>query len=410
LTAVLAPDAVSAAVPPHRGATAVRSAAAMVTAGPSAAAVVSPTVALLMRGVLRKMFLARLLTTTALMAALVLPLAGAGALGHLAPSTETPLSAPVGLAPKPFRPPAPRHSLWPVPGQTLGSTATPGKPALRLPTDANAVVLRMDRCVEAANGPRMVLTIFADGRVAAEVPDGLLSLFASDLTQYAKDRANAAEPAGTPAAPKGQVIEGRLSARELEEVLRFALHDQEFFDFDQAAVKDAIRDIYQSDGNVRDSTDATTTAFRIQTADRTHEVRWSRLGKAAWDFPKVERLLQLHAMDQRLSQVFYVLLAGGPERVEEVVAKMNELVQFYYRRYPDLPQLTAADLLKVTPSADGSQMEFLFSRNKDKKVRNALFEVVIAVPRQGEPTLRYVRPPGTSVRGWRADGVPLIED
>jgi hypothetical protein len=105
--------------------------------------------------------------------------------------------------------------------------------------------------------------------------------------------------------------------------------------------------------------------------------------------------------------VFYVLLAGGPERVEAVVAKTNRLVRC---SYPAAPQLTAADLFKVTPSADGSRVEFVFSRNKDKKVRNPLFEVAVAVPRQGAPTLCYVIPPGRSVRGRLADGSALISE
>jgi hypothetical protein len=281
----------------------------------------------------------------------------------------------------------------------LVGPTTPDKPAIRLPNDANAVVLRMDRSLEAARGPKMVLTVHADGRVVAEVPDGLLSLSASELTEYARGLANPADPA----APKGQVLEGRLSARELEEVLRFTLHDQEFFQFDPVAVKAAIREKYQSDGNVKDSTDATTTVFHIQTADRRHEVRWSRLTKAAWDFPKVERLLQLFAVDQRLSQVFYVLLAGGPERIEAVVTTMNGLLGRYYSSNPAVPRLTAADLYRVTPSADGSQTEFFFSRNKDKQVRNPLFEASIIVPQQGEPTLRHVMPPGNRDRGQPVD-------
>jgi RNA polymerase sigma factor (sigma-70 family) len=407
LTAVLARDAVSAAVPPQLVATSVRS-AALVTAGQSAAAVVSPTVAMLVRGVLVKMLLSRLLPTTALLAALALTLAGAGAIWLLMPRPETLLAAPAEVAQKPLRPAAAALSPWPVPGQTLAGATIPGKPAIRLPTDAKAVVLQMERSVDAVAGARMVLTIYADGRVVAEIPDGLSSFSPRDLTQHVKDRADAAgtDVAGTDAADpgdsgsqKGKVLDGRLSVRELGEVLRFVLHDQEFFEFDQAAVKAAIRDRYHADGNVRDSTDATTTAFHIQTADRTHEVRWSRLSKAAWDFPNVERLLQLHAVDRRLSQVFYVLLAGGPERVEAVVAKMNGLLEEFYRRCPGAPRLTAADLVHAIPSADGSQVEFLFSRNKDKQVSNSLFEAAIVVPRQGEPTLCHVMPPGDRYRG-----------
>ena len=42
---------------------------------------------------------------------------------------------------------------------------------------------------------------------------------------------------------------------------------------------------------------------------------------------------------------------------------------------------------------------------KDKKVRNPLFEVAIVVPRQGEPTLDYVMPPGRRIRGGVVEGL-----
>ena len=122
----------------------------------------------------------------------------------------------------------------------------------------------------------------------------------------------------------------------------------------------------------------------------------------------MERLLQLHAVDQRLAQVFYVLLAGGPERVEAAVAKTNALLESFYRRCPDVPPLTAADLFLVTPAPDGSHMEFVFSHNKDKQVRNPQLEASILVPEHGEPTLRYVMPPGPRIRGVPLDGVPSI--
>jgi hypothetical protein len=258
----------------------------------------------------------------------------------------------------------------------------------------------MERFVGSAVRPGMALTVRADGRVVAEVPDGLFSLAPADLTRLA-DKGPGPAPAADPEPRKTRVLEGKLSARELDELLRFALEDQEFFDFDPAAVKLAIREKYDSDGDVRDSTDATTTAFRVRTADRSHEVRWPRLSKSAWDFPEEERLLQLHALDLRLQQVFYVLVAGGPERVEEALEKADELTAPYYCLYPDLPRLTAADLFRVTPSADGSRVQFTFSRNRGRAVRSPLFEVAIDVPREGEPKLDYVIPPQKPSRNSR---------
>jgi RNA polymerase sigma factor (sigma-70 family) len=392
LTTVFAPDAASAAVLPLVAAS-VRNAAAFITVGKPAAAVVAPAVATLMRRVLWKMFLSRLWTATALVAALAVTLGGAGVVWYRTPSKEASPTVQGSVAPKRLPSPVAVHS-----GSRRPAPKTAGKPAIRLPTDPDAVVLRMDRSVDFSTTLRTVLTVYADGRVVAEVPDGVVSLAPTDLTQYAKSQMVADDPDGDPDPPNTKRLEGRLSTQELEELLRFALHDEEFFDFDAGAVRAAIRDQYQADGSATDSTDATTTSFRIQTADRNHEVSWSRLDKAAWDFPKVERLLQLHAVDRRLSQVFYVVLAGGPEPVQAAAAKMNELVRPYYDLYPDAPRLTAADLFRVSPSADGAGMEFTFSRNRDKAVRHPLFEVSIAVPPQGEPTLRYVMPPSNLAR------------
>src|SRR5439155_13726700 len=102
---------------------------------------------------------------------------------------------------------------------------------------------------------------------------------------------------------------------------------------------------YHRDDDPPDPGDATTTHFCVRTADRTHEVEWLRLARGAWTFPEVRRLLQLYALDLRLQRVFYVMVAGGPERVEAVAAMMNQLAQPSYRLYPSAPRLTAADLL-----------------------------------------------------------------
>jgi RNA polymerase sigma factor (sigma-70 family) len=405
--AALAPDTAPAAVPPPLVAASVHGAAALVTAGPSTAAGVSPAVAALLRGVLRKMFLSRLLTTTALIAALTTALGGAGLLWQRAPSA-TSAFAPAGVAPGQFHLAAAAPSLAPPPAPKPA-----GKPALRLPADPKAVVFRMERAVEGAPGPRVVLTIHADGRVVTEVPDGLSSLSAQELTGYAKDRAGA-PGAGRGPLPQKKAIQGKISARELEDLLRFAVRDQEFFDFDEAAVRAAIRERYQSDGGVEDDSDATTTRFRVRTAGGSHEVSWTRLAKSAFDFPEVGRLLQLNALDRRLSHVFYrqqlLLLAGGPERVEEVVGQMNELARPSYRLYPGAPRLTAADLAGVTPSADGSRTRFVFARYQDtgKSYCTLLFGVAVDVPRQGKPTLAHVLPPqeGTRGRAPARTGVP----
>jgi RNA polymerase sigma factor (sigma-70 family) len=367
LTATTVPQRVAAAIPDLAAA-----------AAGGKAATLPPAVAMLLQRGLRTAALSRWLTTAALVAALAVALGGGGAVWHLARSAQRiGADAPGTDGDQP-------NSVGPVWLRRADTTA-PGKPGLRLPSDPNAIVVHMERFVASAAAPGMVLTICADGRAVAELPDGLLSAAPTDLTRYA---ARARAPGS--AARKTKVLRGRLRAREVEELLQFAVHDQEFFDFDPAAVKAAIQEQYRSDGKVSDPTDATTTGFRVRTADRSHEVKWSRLAKSAWDFPRVQRLLQLYALDRRLQQIVYVLVAGGPERVEAVAERMNELARPYYCRYPAVPWLTAADLFRVTPSEDGSRMRFTFCRNRDGTLRTPRFEVGIDVPQRGEPALAYV--------------------
>jgi RNA polymerase sigma factor (sigma-70 family) len=358
--------------------------AALFAAGKSMPALVSPVVTNLMRGVLVKMLLSRLSTTVAVIVALALILGGAGATLYLtAPAAQAPSAS--------GRPRLSRlhseapHPVTPMPAPQSGAS----KPSLRLPADPNSVVFRMERSVESATRALFALTIYADGRVVAHVADDTLSPSTRDLTKQAQDQASPedSEPR------KVNVLAGKLGARELEELLRFALHDQEFFDFDPATVRAAIWDKYQSGGSGTDPNDATTTSFLVQTADRSHEVKWPGLTKAVGDFPQVERLLQLWAINRRLSREFHVLQAGGRERVEAVVAKMNELDLPAYRFYQDVPRLTAADLSQVTSSTDGSRQEFTFVRLKDKSFFKPQFGVSINVPADGDPTVRYIIPP-----------------
>ncbi len=208
LTTLLAQASASAAVPPPLITATVRNATALATAGASGAAVVSANVTTLVDGVLKRMFLARLLTTTAFSAALALTLIGAGAIWHWTTSMAPNLASP-------------EWSHWPAvvhaaPARDPAAVNNRGKPSLRLPDDPAAIVCRLERFAGTGEGPRITVTIHADGRVIAEVPDG------------------------DPRDKRVNVLEGKLSAQDLQDLVRFALHDQELFDFDPAEVKAAL--------------------------------------------------------------------------------------------------------------------------------------------------------------------------
>src|SRR5262249_12140972 len=139
----------------------------------------------LMHAVLAKMFLARLLATTVMLTAFALGVGGAATIWQRM-SARIPRSASASVASKPTHSPAPAHAMSSVSGRNLGDTASPSP--IRLPTDPNVAVLRMDRSVDSSTGPSAVLTIYADGRVVVQIPDGLTSLSATDLSRYAQHR------------------------------------------------------------------------------------------------------------------------------------------------------------------------------------------------------------------------------
>ena len=112
------------------------------------------------------------------------------------------------------------------------------------------------------------MTIFADGRVKAEVPEGLGSLSAQELTQYVRSRGDAAKTE----LPGFNVLEGKLSRAELEELMRFVVFEQEFLTIDADAVKSAIGRVYHSDGRFS-TVRIRRRAFMVQTADK-NTISW----------------------------------------------------------------------------------------------------------------------------------------
>jgi hypothetical protein len=238
LTAVLASGAASAGVPPQLAAASVRSAVALLLSSQTAAAVVPSAVATLVGGVLRRMLLHRLLATATLIFALATTLGGAATAWQLTRPVEGSLNRQPGLAQPSLRFEAAAENF--LPARRSAILGVPGKPDIRLPAKPDTVVLRMKRSVDSSKLPGTVLTIFANGRGRAEVPEELPSLSPQDLAQYVRARTLAQGPGQANQQPRIKVLEGKVPIEELEELLRFALHDQEFFDFDQGAVRSAL--------------------------------------------------------------------------------------------------------------------------------------------------------------------------
>jgi hypothetical protein len=188
-------------------------------------------------------------------------------------------------------------AIWLLLLTSLAARAEDGTHAMthRLPADPNAVVMQWrsdgDLAGE-ASGPD--LTLRADGRVTLGPRFGL-----------------------------GRPVEGRITAAELEELLRFALDRNAFFAFEPVKV---ARQLEQSGAAQARSSppgeavavpagppyiDAGTTTILIAADGRRHEVSYHGLFAAAREHPDSEPLAQLRAIELRLLDLAQQIAAAA---------------------------------------------------------------------------------------------------
>lgn len=153
-------------------------------------------------------------------------------------------------------------------------TAEKGK-EITLPKDPRAAVIVLD-WVGGFTPPRKnkepYLTIRADGSVFVNDPFGF--------------KPN---------------IETKLTPKELQDLLRFALVENDFFGFDSAKVSAAVKAEQAKKGVIGPViADAPTTVIRIHANGKEHEARYYALGSAADSYPTVKQLRQLRNIEQRL--------------------------------------------------------------------------------------------------------------
>jgi pimeloyl-ACP methyl ester carboxylesterase len=121
----------------------------------------------------------------------------------------------------------------------------------------------------------------------------------------------------------GRPVEGRISPERLQELLRFALDDNDFFavapgqlERQIAASQRARAEAGSAGGAVAVPTgppylDAGTTVLTIAADGRRHEVRQQGLFAAAREHPEIPALAQLRAIELRLLDLAQEIAAAG---------------------------------------------------------------------------------------------------
>jgi len=176
---------------------------------------------------------------------------------------------------------------------------------IELPKDPTTPVITLDfrggRLVRKNQEPQ--LTIRADGTVIVGDPFG-----------------------------HGKRVEGKIRIAEVQALLRYAIRDQHFFDFDPEKVKAAIAEIQKKKGVAIRVGDGSTTTIRLQTAAKEHQAGYYALSTFANQYKEVKALTQLLAVEQRLNRVRYEVTAGGSDEVAKLLKLANEHLR---KEYPD---------------------------------------------------------------------------
>lgn len=164
-------------------------------------------------------------------------------------------------------------------------SAAQEKTSFPFPSDPSAVIITMDwRGGFNVSGPRNVnpiLTIRADGRVTV-----------IDPWNRTADK------------------EAVLSPAEIQELLRFAITEQDFFAFDAVSVRQAIEAEFKKAGGGTAISDLSDTVVQIRTANQEHEARYNALASWAQWYPNIKPLVQLRAIELRLTKLVDELRAG----------------------------------------------------------------------------------------------------
>jgi hypothetical protein len=230
-------------------------------------------------------------------------------------------------------------------------------PPIELPADPKTVVISLDYR-GAGPGPgrwsdEPYLVIRADGTATAHNPYG---------QRVAKD-------------------EGIVEARELQELLQFAVQECSFFECDDEQLRKIIAE-HTASKKLAEAADAGYAIIRIRTRDKDHEVRlypvspWNR---SPW--PDDEQLTLMREMDSfaaRLENVFAKLTVSNPKELSTYLQIANDHLKDLH---PEQPPLEAEHFHRARRSFASTNIAFC----GPAKEPDRFVVVYMEIPKQGPP-------------------------
>ena len=172
----------------------------------------------------------------------------------------------------------------------------PGDPKapVALPKDPKAVVLSYDPGAGGfvRKGPPPYLRIQADGQVTV-----------TNLHD-------------------GSQKETKLTAKELDELLRFVVRDKDFFNITEARIAEGVKEA-AGKGPFIAVGGAGTSVIAVQADGKKHEVSYRAAAAYLQAYPKVEMLARFAAVEKRLADFAAAVAAGKQDEIKKEMARLQ---------------------------------------------------------------------------------------
>jgi hypothetical protein len=152
----------------------------------------------------------------------------------------------------------------------------------------------------------------------------------------------------------GKSVDMEVPAAELQELLHFAIEDQQFFEFTIAAAEQELRE--QPGCRIRID-DAGTTIISVTTRERQGTASFDALSFHSRMYPSARWVGRLSLIEQRLDTLFRLAMGGGREAVEAAVRDVRE----FANSRPEVPTVALEDYQRtVYPGLLGQKtMQFV---------------------------------------------------
>lgn len=244
----------------------------------------------------------------------------------------------------------------------VASTGVAAEEVYKLPKDKTATVISLDH--KGGFTPRRksdapMLSILADGTI--KMPDRF---------GFSKD------------------VNGKISQKELQALLRFIIKDNKFFEYDKAKVAAKMKKA-AAGRNIPRVADASTLVIEVKIAGKSNKASQYALGLMANQYKTVPEIQQLSAINQRLNRLMNVTRLGGEKNVKAALELANAELK---KKYPKAPPLTMQDFRSANVRKNGQKTVSFgrYGRTADGKSDGTYTNVTLQYPPEGKPKV-FVR-------------------